>query len=410
MPGYGARYWEERTADNRRRTYPKFKGSETADAVIIGGGLTGATAAFVLASGGLKVVVLEAGRLAGGATAGGLGTILPEPDASFRDVEAAAGRRPARVAWEEAHRSAREFAAALEKLPTKSDLKPAALVLNARTVDDGAFARKEQAARREASIVAPWMTPAAARAGIATDSVGGIRLTDASVYDPVRATLGLAGAAAAKGARIFEQSPARRTRFTRKYADVILATGAIRTTLVFVASGEPGTLFSQLRRHVRRETGYVVVTQPLTGPMRRAAGKRDSVQTEIGGSPGDRPWLRWLADDRVLFAGARGAMPPARQREKLLVPRTAQLMYELSLRYPEFSGLPAHWGWEQPVVTTPDGLPWIGGHRNFPFHFFALALGWHGDALAWLAAKAALRQARGEARPTDATLGFARYL
>jgi glycine/D-amino acid oxidase-like deaminating enzyme len=62
------------------------------------------------------------------------------------------------------------------------------------------------------------------------------------------------------------------------------------------------------------------------------------------------------------------------------------------------------------VVTTPDGLPWIGGHRNFPFHFFALALGWHGDALAWLAAKAALRQARGEARPTDAILGFARYL
>jgi hypothetical protein len=37
-------------------------------------------------------------------------------------------------------------------------------------------------------------------------------------------------------------------------------------------------------------------------------------------------------------------------------------------------------------------------------------MGWHGDALAWLAAKAALRQARGEVRPTDASFGFVRYL
>jgi glycine/D-amino acid oxidase-like deaminating enzyme len=80
------------------------------------------------------------------------------------------------------------------------------------------------------------------------------------------------------------------------------------------------------------------------------------------------------------------------------------------LRYPEISGLPARWGWELPVVTTPDGLPWIGAHRNYPFHFFAMAFGWHGDALAWLAAKAALRQVRGEVRQTDDAFGFVRHL
>ena len=37
-------------------------------------------------------------------------------------VEAAAGRRVARAAWEEAQRGAREFAAALKKLPIKCDL------------------------------------------------------------------------------------------------------------------------------------------------------------------------------------------------------------------------------------------------------------------------------------------------
>jgi glycine/D-amino acid oxidase-like deaminating enzyme len=165
-----------------------------------------------------------------------------------------------------------------------------------------------------------------------------------------------------------------RTRFTRKYADVHLGKGVIRTTGVVVATGEPGRLFGQLERHVRRGQGFAVVTQPLPAAVAREAGRRGSVQTEVGDAP---HWLRWLPDGRVLFAGAVSTPVPDRQLPKALVARTAQLMYELSVQYPAISGLPAHWGWSVPVVTTPDGLPWIGPHRNYPFHFFALAFGWH---------------------------------
>ena len=71
-------------------------------------------------------------------------------------------------------------------------------------------------------MVAPWLSSDAARAEIGTDSSGAIRLRDTFLFDPVRATLSLAGAAQARGAQIFEKSPVRRTRFTRKYADVVL--------------------------------------------------------------------------------------------------------------------------------------------------------------------------------------------
>jgi glycine/D-amino acid oxidase-like deaminating enzyme len=92
--------------------------------------------------------------------------------------------------------------------------------------------------------------------------------------------------------------------------------------------------------------------------------------------------------------------------DRVLVQRTGQLMYELSLRYPVISGLPARWSWVTRLVTTADGLPWIGPHRNYPFHFFALALGWHGEALGWFAAKAALRHFTGDVRKTDEVFGF----
>jgi glycine/D-amino acid oxidase-like deaminating enzyme len=407
MPGYGSRYWEERTADNRRRSYPKFRGRHTADMVIIGGGLTGATAAYVLAAGGLDVVLLEGERLASGSTAGGVGAIVPEPSSSFRSVEAAVGKRDARNAWADTQKAAVDFAAALEKLPASSDLSASALIVNAARADDAAALRKEQAARRTAGVVAPWANAAAVQTEAGTESAGAIRLTGVSVFDPVRAALAFGGAGEKAGARIFEQSPVRRVTFTRKYADVFLAAGSIRTRGVYVATGEPGALYRQLRRHVRMETAYAVVTEPLSAAMRRESGKRTAVLTE---GREDRLWIRWLTEDRVLASGLPSRPVGPRLRDKSVIQRTSELMYQLSLRYPVISGLPARWAWDVPVCSTQDGLPWIGPHRNYPFHFFALAFGWHGDALAWLAARMALRQFRGDTRSEDAAFGFVRHL
>jgi len=408
MPGYGARYWADRTADNRRRSHPKLKGSHTADVVVVGGGLTGATAAYVLASGGLKVMLVEAESIAGGSTAGSLGVIAPEPDAWFRLVEPEAGRLSSRTSWNEAQKSAGDFARAIRKLNIKCDLTEAPYLINATSPEDAAVLKKEIALRRAAKVPASWATPQAVRADTQLDTAGALKLSAAHTYDPVRATLGLVSAAEKSGARIFEQSAVRRTTFTRKYADVILKDATIRTTGIVVATGEPGTVFSQLRRHVRRTTGYVVVTEPLSAAMRRESGKRTAVVTEAADH--NRPWLRWLSEDRLMFAGGLSSMPPTRLRDSLLKQRTAELMYELSVRYPAISGLPARWAWDTEVVTAVDGLPWIGPHRNYPFHFFSMAFGWHGDSLAWHAARAALRYFTGAATRDDAALGFARHL
>jgi glycine/D-amino acid oxidase-like deaminating enzyme len=405
MPGYGARYWSDRTAKSRRKTYPRFRGAATADAVVIGGGFTGCAAAYVLASGGFDVILLEADTLAEGGTAGSPGVIVPQPDAEYRSVEQLAGRRAARIAWKEANRGALELATALGKLKI-GNVSPAPVVINGRSGDDVERLRREQNARKAAGLAAPFLGAEAARALAHAESTGGIRLHSGFQFDPVRAALGLASAAGKLGARIFEASTVRRTRFTRKTADVLLANGTIRTKLIVVATGGPGALFGQLRRHVREMQGFGVVTDVLPPGVRREIGSVDASLTEPGGDI----WIRPMPDHRMLCAGGPARPVGPRAIDKTVRQRTAQLMYELSLRYPAVSGVPAAWGWPVPVVTTPDGLPWIGPHRNYPFHFFAMAFGWHGDGLAWWAAKSALRCLRGEARKDDDALGFARYL
>lgn len=405
MAAYGQSYWGAGTKSSGRK--PGLKGSLTADVVVIGGGFTGCAAAYAMSHAGLSVVLLEADRLASGSTLGSIGAVLPVPDPPLVDVQKSAGKREARVAFTELRRSAADLATTLKRLGVRCDLEAMPLIVNAPFTNDAERLKKEGAARKVLKLDAAWLPVAAARETLATETQGAMRLHDAAVLNPVKAALGLADAARAKGARIFEQATVKKTTFTRKDATVILAGATITARGVVVATGTPGPVFHQLDRHVRSVRGYVVVTEPLTVAMRKLVGERSALYTEGTESP---RFLRWLPGNRALFAGLSGPEIPPAQRALAIKQRANQLMYELSLRYPDISGLPPAFGWDLPIVTTVDGLPWIGPHRNYPFHFFSLAFGWHGEAFGWLAARAATRFFTGHATPDDSVLGFLRVM
>jgi len=408
MAVYGQSYWAPSKTQVRspgiRRNKPK--GQLAADVVVVGGGFTGLASAYALAHAGLDVVVLEADRLAGGATEASIGAILPVPDPSLSAVTKSAGLRAARVAFTELRRSAQELPAVLEGLGIRCDQESTTLVVNAPFTNDAAQLKKEMAARKALKLDGSWWSADAAARALATETQGALRIQHAALLHPVRAALGLAKAARDSGARIFEQSAVRKTTFTRKDVTVVLNGATITARGVVVATGSPGSVFHQLERHVRVVRGYAVVSEPLTPAMRKSVGDRTSFYTEGTESP---RFLRWLPGHRALFAGLTGPEPgTAANRATAVRQRTNQLMYELTLRYPEISGVPIACGWDLPIVSTADGLPWIGPHRNYPFHFFAVAFGWHGDGLAWHAAKAALRSITGASTREDEAFGFLR--
>lgn len=411
MPVYGQSYWAQGKTPASSRTSVRTKtpkGRLSADVVVIGGGFTGCAAAYALAQAGLDVVLLEAERLASGATEGSIGAILPVPDGSLIESEKTAGKRVARTAFTETSRSARDLTATLKRLGIACELTPMPLVVNAPFTNDAALLKTELSARKAIKLDGVWLPQAAAQQALATETQGAMRLPDAAVVHPVRAALGLADAARAKGARIFEHSRAKKTTFTRKDVTVVLSGATVTARGVVVATGTPGPVFHQLDRHVRTVRGYVVVTEPLTTAMRKLVGPRSALYTEGTESP---RFLRWLAGNRALFAGLTGPeVASGPLRIAAVRQRANQLMYEFSLRYPDISGLPPAFGWDLPIVTTADGLPWIGPHRNYPFHFFSIALGWHGEAFGWLAAKAAARFFTDNVSKEDQGLGFMRAL
>jgi len=403
MTKYGRSPWIDGFPKSRAPNYPRHSGPLDTDVAIVGGGLTGCATAYALAASGIKAVLVEGDHIGQGSTGAAAGWIADDPGVSFGDLEKALGLRAARNAFQAWRRSALDFAALLRRLNVKCHLEPRATITVAETPELAARLKREQLARRNAGLDAPSVDVRAIKNETGLTAVAGLRGKDSATLDPVRACTGLAAAAAARGALLFERSPAKRIKFGAKAVDVTTTGGTIRAERVVIATGQPTPLFKALVRHFWLRSSFLALTEPVPAKIRRQLGTGETIVRDSADPP---HIVRWVEDERLLVMGADRESPPARLREKVAVQRTGQLMYELSTLYPEISGILPAYGWDASYARTGDGLPFIGPHRNYPRHLFAFGDASHSVTGAYLASRILLRQCLDEHDAADDVFGF----
>jgi glycine/D-amino acid oxidase-like deaminating enzyme len=403
MTKYGRSVWLDRFPKSRVPVYPRHRSSMNTDVVIVGGGLTGCATAYAFGAAGVKVLLLEADQIGRGGTASGAGWIAGDPGVSLADLEKALGARPARRAWQVWHRASLDFAALLRRLKISCALEPHGSVTVAMNTEQAGRLKREQEARRDAGLDVPLLTPRMLGPDVGLAATAGMRVREGATFDPYRAALGLAAAATERGARLFERSTAVRITFGRRDVHVQTSGGTIRAARLVVATGGPTPLFKALRRHFWFRHTYLALTAPVPARIRQQMGGRETVVRDSASPP---HVVRWVGDDRLLIMGADSESAPDRQRSKVLVQRTGQLMYELSTLYPGISGIAPEYGWDAAYALTGDGLPHIGPHRNFPHHLFAFGDASHSATGGYLASRILLRHHLGELEPADEVFGF----
>lgn len=399
-------YWLDRTPASRVPSFPRLRAHLDTRVVVVGAGLTGAATAWSLAAARVPVVLLESDAVCSGATAGAIGLIREDADASFPAHASAHGLRAARAMWQALRRASLDFPSALRRIGVKCDAAAQDLLTIPGPTVDLKTLRREYDARRAAGLEPRWVTAGAIGRGAALNAAGAIKTT-ATAFDPYRAGTGLIANAVKRGALVFERSPVTRIRTGRHNVTVTTDGGSVTAETVVIAGASSIADLRQLRRHLQFRDGYGVVTAPLAAAVRRQIGSRSNALRVDAEVP---RFVRWLAEDRVLISGADQPAVPAQSRDRAIVQRTGQLMYELTLSYPAISGTAPEWGWSFRFDDTIDGLPYIGTHRNFPRHLFALGMGRHGAAVSWLAARILLRQVLGEPAKGDELFAFARNL
>ena len=163
--------------------------------------------------------------------------------------------------------------------------------------------------------------------------------------------------------------------------------------------------FKPLAARFRMKHTYVLATRQVNRRERRKLGLGDVLLWDTV-----RPYhyARWTDDDRLLFGGEdRTVVSPAR-RPRAFVEGTGRLRAHFEHLLPTLKDIAIERAWEGLFATTPAGLPYIGTHRRYPDHLFALGYGGNGMTLGFLGARLLLDAFLGIPNPDGELFAFDR--
>jgi glycine/D-amino acid oxidase-like deaminating enzyme len=383
---------------------PALRGHHSADIAIIGGGITGCAVAHRLASAGMRVALLEAARIGRGSTAASTALLMQEPDADFGDLARRYGTSGARGIWQASRKAVQGLIRALRGLRGAPHVELCPSIYVTRREERVRALKQELHARHRAGVAGEWLTPERLRRAAGFTAAGGILTRGNAQVDPYGACMAFARAAQRAGARLHEHSRARTIRQRDGGVEIDTGRARISALWVVVATGYATSEFRPLAGRFRLSDTYVVATPPLDRTARAAIGLRDVMLWDT-----ERPYhyARWTPDRRFIFGGHD--RPHRRKTARATFDRRiAALMEERHELFPAGRGIDCEYAWEGLFATTPDGLPYIGPHRRYPRHLFALGYGGNGMTFGFLAAQIITRMVCGTAERTDSLFRFGR--
>ena len=239
LPGKAEACWVAGAPETR---YPRYERSDRADVAIVGGGIVGLTAAYLLTQAGCAVTVLEARRIGRQVTGRSTAKITAQHALVYAHLIETLGLERARLYAEANHVAIELIAALANGLDIACDFeRKDAYAYTQWSERMVALEAEADAARRlgfAAEVVRPAPLPFA--------TAGALRFAHQAQFNPAQYLVGLAAAVARSGGRIFEHT---------------------RVTEVAKRKGGKGWRIEAGRHHLDAENVVVATNLPIWGPI-----------------------------------------------------------------------------------------------------------------------------------------------
>ena len=378
---------------------PRFaplRGGVRADVCIVGGGISGLSAALHLRERGYEVALLEAQHLGFGGSGRSGGQSIFGYACDQQTLEKAVGFADARRMWDVAVEGLNLQRELIARYAIDCDYVPGHMVVGLKKRHDDELRAELEHLRAKYDYDSLRLIEREELRGIVASERYSSALFDSNGghLHSYRYTRGLGAAAAAAGVSIYEDSWVTRLAVAQDANTpniVHTAEGSVRAQHLVIAGGALlGRLVPQLARKLIAIGTYIVATQPL-GAERAAALIRNN------SAVADMNWIldyfRRLPDHRLLFGGrvSYSGIDPF-DSSRVLRQRIAAV-------FPQLTDARVEYAWGGYLDITPNRAPHFG--RLGPSAYFIQGLSGHGMVISGIAGKLVSEAIAGSAERFD---------
>ncbi|MGO8870656.1 MAG: NAD(P)/FAD-dependent oxidoreductase [Acidimicrobiales bacterium] len=359
----------------------RLDGDEQADVVIVGGGYTGLWSAICLkeADPSIDVIVLEQKVVGYGASGRNGGFAMTIVGRSIHQLAKMVGDAQAKATYLAMHDSIDEIEEFAAAEPFEADIWHSGNLTVSNGPEQDIRIRNDVEAANRMGLPFEFLEADQVQERVLSDTfrIGHFE-QQALILDPAALTRGLAGAARARGVRIFEFTPVDEIETVGGYRVAARTPfGSVHADRAVIATNAYAHSIPELRRFIFTIYAYMTLTEPLSPEQWARVGweSRCGIEDKRIMVHLSRP----TADGRILWGGRDAPfLPdgpnPRHDRNQRLFDRLEETF---RWTFPQLGDVAIDRGWAGPVCGTIDciaSVNWLKGERIL----YALGYGGHG--------------------------------
>lgn len=372
-------------------SHPHLAGAQQADVCVLGAGLTGLTTALELAEAGYKVIVLEAERVGWGASGRNGGQVIFGFGCGESKVQALLGKDDARRLFDWSLQGVRMIRERIAKHAIGCDWRDghAHVAIRPRHITE--LQQWQHELGEHYGYPLQWWDREQLHATLPSARyLGALYDANSGHLHPLNYTLGLARAAGAAGARIFEGSTVLRIEHG---ARPVLHTqhGSVQCDFAVLAGNAlVKGIAPSLDRKIMPVGTYIGATPALGARRAQALIGNDMAVADMNWA---LDYFRLSADHRLLFGGraSYSNLPPPNLRRVMRA--------RMQAVFPQLKGIDFEYLWGGVIDISRNRAPHWGRLRNNVY--FAQGFSGHGVAATGLAGRVISEAIRGQSERLD---------
>ncbi len=375
--------------------YPPLDRDISCDALVIGGGITGALIGFHLAEAGVKTALIDRRDIGTGSTSASTALLQYEVDVPLRELVKRMPPRDAIRSYQLCREAIDKIGHLAHKLKIDCQFTNRPSLFLAKTKREIPEFREEFKLRRQNGFHLEFLEEKAIKKLFPFSRPAALFSRDGGEVDPHKLTHGLIAAAQRRDMKVFDRTKARSFAPNRRGVRVTTDRGCvISARRVVFATG-----FESMN-YVRGEAGSLKCTFALISePLAKFPDWHQRALIWESGSP--YLYLRTTAENRIIVGGEDEDFVNPEKRDAFIPQKTRTLVRKFSKLFPGVK-LEVAYAWAGTFGETKDGLAYIGKNKDMPHAYFALGYGGNGITYSVIAAEiirdAILERANPDAR------------